>query len=463
MRPPKPRLGVESMERRCLLSATHFEVEPNDQPAQAVVAAPDQDGWVQLIGEAHAGDLDHYRFQAPDDGRVTADLVGPREDAPVATISDHGHELLRTNSYYGDRSGQFPVHGNGEYEIEVQGQGNDAQGYALRLHYRPFDGDVNQDHQVGLDDFSQLKQDFGQQGAGHAGDLNYDDSVDLSDFALLKRDFGKDLNDDTPPLPGTHEQPDDDVPASAVPFSLDADGKATLSGVASGEDDRDFFSFVAPSTTTLSVAVSSPNGNLAALEIENAAGETVFESEPNDGVNAGQFAVVAGQTYVLRLTSPNAGDAQYVVELGPVVGGGGNGGGGNGGGGNGGGGQPAQDYQELEPNDHESQALPFAVSQNQAARLLGTVADAHDRDFFRFQAAESGPVHVRVTSPSGHLAALEIEDQNSNEVLETEPNDGQNAGTFNAVAGQTYFVRLRSPDQAAADYVVDVALTELFG
>jgi hypothetical protein len=459
MRPSKSELSFESLEQRRLLSATHFELEPNELPETAIVAAPAQDGWVQLIGEAHGGDVDRYRFQAPEGGRVSAELLGPREDAPVATVYDQGIELLRTNSYYGARSGEFRVQGGGEYEIEVHGQGNDQQGYALQLHYRPFDGDVNNDRHVGLDDFGLLKERFGRPGPDRQGDLNLDDRVDLSDFSLLKRDYGKDLSDDTPPLPGTYDSPSDDTPAGAVSFSLDESGHAILRGVATGPDERDFFVFVAPSTATLQVAVSSPNGNLAALEIENAASEAIFETEPNDGVNAGQFAVIAGQSYVLRLKSPNAGDAEYVVELGPAVDNGGGGGGGNGGGG----GQVSQDYQELEPNDRPNQALPFALAQNQAARLLGVAADADDQDFFRFQAPASGPVHVTVTSPNGHLAALEIEDQNSNEVFETEPNDGQNSGTFQAVAGQTYFVRLRTPDQAAAEYAVDLAMTALFG
>ncbi|NLF32488.1 MAG: hypothetical protein GX591_16555 [Planctomycetes bacterium] len=55
-----------------------------------------------------------------------------------------------------------------------------------------FPGDATGDYRVDLDDFTRLKQNFGQGGAAWAdGDFNRDGTVDLDDFTILKQYFGQ--------------------------------------------------------------------------------------------------------------------------------------------------------------------------------------------------------------------------------------------------------------------------------
>ena len=61
--------------------------------------------------------------------------------------------------------------------------------------------------------------------------------------------------------------------------------------------------------------MQSPNGNPAQLEVETNQGATVFETEPNDGVNAGQLQVTAGTTYFLRMRARGSQPAAYLVDL----------------------------------------------------------------------------------------------------------------------------------------------------
>ena len=247
----------------------------------------------------------------------------------------------------------------------------------------------------------------------------------------------------------------DDNRADATRVQLDAGGRARLEGTSVNKDDKHFFVFTPATAGTLNVTVQTTNGRFAKLQIENAAGVKVFETEPNDGVNAGSVALQAGVTYFLRLRSPNDAPAAYAVDL--TFGGGSQtpppGGGGGGGGGSG-----ASTVSETEPNDSQSQARFFTFSGAGTARLLGTSASRDDKDFFTFTAPRGGLLRATVQTTNGRFAQLEIETAASVRVLETQPNDGINSASGAIQAGLTYFVRLRAPDSAAAGYVVDLSL-----
>ncbi len=102
---------------------------------------------------------------------------------------------------------------------------------------------------------------------------------------------------------------------------------------------------------------------------------------------------------------------------------------------------------EVEINDTESRATPFRATATESTVLKGTSTSKDDKDYFTFTAATTGPVSVAVTATSN--AALEVKTRAGLQLLETEPNNGVNQGTFQSVAGETYYLRMRSTSKSA--------------
>lgn len=114
---------------------------------------------------------------------------------------------------------------------------------------------------------------------------------------------------------------------------------------------------------------------------------------------------------------------------------------------------------ESEPNDRKTTADVAALDPaDQAASLVGRIANADDRDFYRFTAPASGAVHIEVRSGSGLTGQVSVEDARGVKKFESEPRDGVNSGDFNVTAGTTYFVRVRGKDKSTGDYRVSVDL-----
>lgn len=240
--------------------------------------------------------------------------------------------------------------------------------------------------------------------------------------------------------------------AGANAFSFPGDGVAILRGISRNHDDRDFFRFTAPATTSLHVNVRAVNGVFAQLEIQRPGGIDVFETEPNDGVNSGVAQLQAGQTYFVRLRAKGGAAAEYAVRL--TL----NGQGGGGGAGGGGGGALPSVVAESESNDSKALADAFAFNAAGAAQLTGRSRNHDDKDFFVFTATQTGTVQVSVTATNGVFAQLEVERPSGIDVFETQPNDGVNSGSFAVQEGLKYFVRLRATDNVAAAYRVDLTL-----
>lgn len=231
----------------------------------------------------------------------------------------------------------------------------------------------------------------------------------------------------------------------ATSFSFPEDGIVQLSGTSLSKSDKDFFVFTAAATGTVDVQVSY-DGAPAKLKVENSLGVKVFETEPNDGNNGGTMNVVAGQTYFLRLRSQQPTSSAYLVDL--VFSGGGGGGGGG-----------VNRINETENNNKKSMANPFTLDDSGTAVLVGTSQNKDDKDFFVFTAPRSGTLSVTVQTTNGRFAKVEVEDQFSVDILETDPSDGINSARGSVIAGRTYYVRVRSEDLLAAGYEVDLSLT----
>ncbi len=115
------------------------------------------------------------------------------------------------------------------------------------------------------------------------------------------------------------EQENNDSTSRANSFSLAEDGLAQLIGTVSTGDDRDYFRFTpgGDSTTQLTFSITSPAGLRPDFEIQNAAGDTLAETDPDHGINSGSLVVALGATYYIRLDGINS--YQVNLSLPPVV------------------------------------------------------------------------------------------------------------------------------------------------
>jgi hypothetical protein len=286
-----------------------------------------------------------------------------------------------------------------------------------------------------------------------------------------------------------------DTHATATAFEISATEPVLLEGISQGSQDKDFFTFTAGADAVLSAVVTSPSGILPSLEIETAQGQDVLETEPNDGVNAAATRIDAGIKYFVRVRASDDAAADYSValSLGDRLPGDANDDGAtdlsdlndvrNNFGSEGVGDVnddgsvdlsdlndvrnnfgaeleqpvPGGIVAEVEPNSAKSSATEFFVAPLSEATLTGVSQNAEDRDFFTFVAPASGALFVTVRSSNGNVPAVEMENSASIQILETEPNDGIDNASGVVVEGETYFIRVRSKNENAADYAVTVS------
>jgi hypothetical protein len=456
MRRPPRTLKLEGLETRTVLSATVMEMEPNDSQAQATpIPAIESDG-VDLVGTAHGNENDFFVMTPATSGRLSVQVNSTSNGlAKLEVETANGVDVFETEPNDGIHSGSFQISAGVTYLFRMRSQDNhEDASYVTMLRMIDHTGDANGDQHVDLNDFNVVKAHFGERGRDIPGDLNDDDSVDIDDFHLVKRDFGQVV------IPGdgsatsvTESEPNDDK-KSADRFDLLPNQPVTLSGVSQGKDDRDFFVFTPAASGMVNLTAASPNGNIPAVEIESETLGDIFETEPDDGINSGSFAVTAGHQYFLRVRAENDSPAQYDVTIQAASAA-----------------PPASSEHasigaaavtrvlESEPNDRQSAADRFSLNAG-PVRLLGTSQSDKDKDFFVFTPNRSGTVHVNVASSNGRIASLEVEDARGRTLFETEPKNGVNSGEFSVTQGVNYFIRLRAKDRAAAGYLVDLALAD---
>ncbi|MDB5350338.1 MAG: hypothetical protein JWN86_1585 [Planctomycetota bacterium] len=398
-------LGLERLEDRKLLSVLVAERENNNRVGRANEFAFDGDGIVQLQGVSqNRGDKDFFRFTAPATGVMNI-AVRARNGAfaQLEVESQGGVRLFETQPADGANSGSLSLTAGQAYFVRLRSPVNARASYAVDLFLggSPTSGGTGTPSPVAV-----------------VSDSRRDDSL-----------------------------------AQANAVTLSPGNVVELRGTVTRRD-RDFYSFIAPQSGPLSIDSMTTNGVMAKVELDDATGNLLFETEPKDGVNTGTVPLTAGQTYFLQVRPViNTATASYRVDLlfGAVVAGGGSTASGGTGGTAG-----AGTVIETEPNDTKGAADPFNLGITGSARLQGTSANKDDRDYFVFTPTQSGTLNAVVSTTNGVFAQLEIEDLQSRTLLETEPNDGINSGRAAVVAGQTYFVRLRAKGDAPAAYLVDL-------
>ncbi len=92
------------------------------------------------------------------------------------------------------------------------------------------------------------------------------------------------------------------------------DNSADVTGTIATRNDRDFFQFRSPGAGTADLSFAS-NTVVGKVSVEDAAGNKLFETEPNDGVNSGSFAIQAGQNVFIRVRGGSKAVGDYSVHL----------------------------------------------------------------------------------------------------------------------------------------------------
>jgi len=445
MATPRRTLRLETFERRQMMTVTVAELEPNDTHATATAFEISDAEPVVLAGNSPSSqDKDFYTFTAAADGVLSASVASANGVLPSLEIETaQGQEVLETEPNDGVNFAATRIDAGIKYFVRVRATGDEAADYAVTLTVGDrLPGDANGDGRISVDDLNAVRNNFGGSGEG---DTNGDGVVDISDLNDVRNHFGSELDE---PAPGgiVQEIEPNDVKADATEFFVAPLAEAKLVGTSQHAEDRDFFKFVAPASGTLFVTVRSTNGNVPAVEMENSASEQILETEPNDGFDTASGAVVEGETYYLRVRGKNENPAAYAVtvsfegfapeEPGP---------------------EPANSLAESEVNDTRGQADEFSLGADKMIELTGTSTSSDDKDYFRFVAPLSGTLYVSVQSPNGNDPAVEMEDSASVTILETEPHDGINQAAGEVVAGQVYFLRVRSTNDDPSDYVVKVS------
>ena len=107
---------------------------------------------------------------------------------------------------------------------------------------------------------------------------------------------------------------------------------------------------------------------------------------------------------------------------------------------------------EIEPNNSEVTSTRFELTSTGSVKLTGISQSKDDKDFFVF----TSPVDMRVAANAGAAngAKLEVTTRAGAQLFESEPKDGITAGSWQARAGETYLLRMRSANKSAASYEV---------
>lgn len=160
-------------------------------------------------------------------------------------------------------------------------------------------GGVGRDTLEGNEGDDHLNGDSGRDRIRGGGGLDREnDSDDRFDDGDDDGD-GYDNDHDHPVAPGV---------ITAISFT---GGLAQITGESVNEDDKKYFSFIAPDNGTLTIStLADTNGMYPKVELRNGStGRELLELDPDDddgGGTSGQIALLAGNSYLLRVSSSSS-------------------------------------------------------------------------------------------------------------------------------------------------------------
>lgn len=257
-----------------MLSAVVVESEPNNKAATADIAVLDlADQAASLVGRiATRDDRDFFRFTAPASGAVHIEVRSGAGLTGQASVEDaRGVKKFESEPRNGINSGDFNVTAGTTYFVRVRGKDNTTGDYRVTVDLNP------------------------TAPAAAAAPAAAGDATAAATTVVVESE------------PNNRERTADFAPLSTA-------GATQLRGVSVNSNDKDFFVVRPQQAGTLSLRVLGAAGNVAKLEVTNLAGTTLFQTEPNNGVNSGSVHVNANQILFIRLRASGSAPSAYAVD-----------------------------------------------------------------------------------------------------------------------------------------------------
>lgn len=466
---PKSHLSVESLEGRVVLAASiGFDARQGlvsiVGSEAADVAAVNQQGQNIVVSLTGAGAKTFRASQVK-----VLDFKGLGGDdsftnnTAIRLIADGGggRDTLRGGSGADDLrggDGDDNLFGNVGNDVLSGGSGNDS-----------IDGGVGNDREYGEGGKDVLiggKGDDALYGGNDNDDLYGDDGVDqlygdagddhLDGRAGRDKIYGgagldreddaddgfSDGDDDGDGYDNDHDRPVNPGLMTPITFTETEPGVSTaqLTGESANERDKDYYSFTAVASQTLTVTVApDANGRYAEVEVKNGVtGRKIVELEPGKtGVASVQIPVTAGSSYVIKVNSSSDYVAVgYTVDL-------------------------TLDSSTVAP---PVIGTPVVFDGTGFAQLTGTLVGKDAKRLYSFTATTTGSLSVTILpDANGRYAELELKNWTTRrELLELEPSErrGRSAGLVSLVAGETYVIEIEVPSsRLGGNFTVNLQLS----
>ena len=266
----KRRLNIDVLEAKRMLTTIITEIEPNDvKEAATEVSFDAADSAAEIRGEiATDRDQDFFAFTASESGAIAvvpSGAISPK----ISVENGAGEKLFETDPNDGIVQGSFQVNVGDRVYVRVRGANDSVGNYSIQLT-----GGATDNPGGG-----------GDPGTGG----NPADVVD-------------------------EVEPNDRI-GTATNADLGEDGRVRLRGTSENDDDKDYFRIVAAESGRLNISVFADGGPIAKLEVSDAAGNDIIDTDPNDGINSVSLQVSSGQTLFLRLRATDSTPSPYNVDV----------------------------------------------------------------------------------------------------------------------------------------------------
>lgn len=477
---PKPRLSLEQLEERCLLSATPLDDIGNTFVDATEISLNATQSASVLAEVNYIGDVDVFKLTATSTGAFTVQQFATPGSSlnSFLTIYDDSGKTLTLNDNSGDTlNSQVAFHVDAGQTYFIEATASPSQGlissplkYALTV--TPFVDDVGNN----ADEATVLPLNPGASRSGAidvAGDVDVFQITSVTTtglFVSLSRsgqsslDAALTITDSEGNVIARNDDLEDSlnsqiaflaqanetyfVQASASPFAIEetSSGAYDLSivpfadeagntleeaipitnsaaGTVGAEGDSDLYEFVATSTTSLAIDVKADTGSSLNPML------TVLDSEgnvtgSNDDFASGQDSrfvtnVTQGQTYYFRVAGRSNSTGAYQITVNEF----------------------ADDFGNVTAN-----AGSVTLDQSGNGSVIGNLEVGGDVDVIEFTATLTGDLRIRqeVQTGSSFEGQLQILDSFGKQLAKSSGNDGSGRTevVISVVAGQTFFAKV---------------------
>jgi hypothetical protein len=224
---------------------------------------------------------------------------------------------------------------------------------------------------------------------------------------------------------------------TATPVTVPPDDSVSVSGEIKTAGAADFVQFTAPVTGLMTVRIDPVEGPSLGGQIsvfDSARRLLATASNLLTSANLAEFDVVQGQSYYVETAATpfalnsftETATGGYLLTFAPYL-------------------------DEVPDNFQEAQSIP--MSPTGYGEASGTLQGAHEQDTFQLTATVTGKIQVEQYTAPGSALASRVRVYDGNQNLLAQGDNGRvglnDVAAFDAVAGQTYFVRATADPSAA--------------